>query len=149
MEDKPLNLKQTLFVGYYTEGETKGNCKQSMLKAGYKAGYAIKWAGCFIGAIRGLREAIDDRLADITGYKNLCIEVVGANFLENRRLAKDKGDIGQMNRADENLGKHVGLYALDNAQKAEEAKLDEVTAKEAGRIANILNLEATRKGKVG
>ena len=60
--DKPLNYRQTLFVDYYTtDPDTQGNCEASMLKAGYKAGYARKWAGKYIRAIRGIKEAIDEK----------------------------------------------------------------------------------------
>lgn len=54
-----MNLKQTLFVTYYTEGETKGNCEQSMLKAGYKPGYARGHCGTFIVANSCVQKAVD------------------------------------------------------------------------------------------
>ena len=60
-----MNLKQTLFVTYYTEGDTKGNCEQSMLKAGYKAGYARSHCGTFIGANRCIKEAVNKALEAI------------------------------------------------------------------------------------
>ena len=64
--DKPLNYRQTLFVDYYTtDPDTQGNCEASMLKAGYKAGYARKWAGKYIRAIRGIKEAIDEKTQEI------------------------------------------------------------------------------------
>ena len=143
------SLKQTLFVAYYTEGDTKGNCEQSMLKAGYKKGYARKNAGKYIQAITGIKEAIDKAVKEVKewmeGGKELCDRL----FEDRYTACVAKNDNTNAIRCLENKAKNVGYYALDNAQKAEQVKLDKAEAAEARRIANIINLEEARKGKAG
>ncbi len=76
-------------------------------------------------------------------------ELVDKLFEDQYKDSKQAKDRTNAIRCVENKAKNVGYYALDNAQKAEQVKLDQAEAVEVGRIANILNLEAARKGKVG
>jgi phage terminase small subunit len=132
-----MNPKQKLFVTYYTEGETKGNCEQSMLKAGYKEGYARKWSGVFIGAIRGIKEAVDNRLKEIIECQEITIEVLNKEFKRVYDMCLEANDRTNAVRILENWGKHTGYNELDNIQKVQERKLDERQQAEANRLANL------------
>ena len=147
------NFKQTLFVAYYTEGDTKGNCEQSMLKAGYKKGYARKNAGKYIQAITGIKKAIEDKIKAINiAWEDRILRVnnrLDAEIAKTTNISSLCLLVNAQKGYVDMQAKNEGKYALDNAQKAEKVKLDEAEAKEVGRIANILNLEAARKGKAG
>ena len=150
-----MNGRQKLFVKYYTEGETKGNATASAVKAGYKWKFANQAAPRLLGHVR-IEEAISLRLEYIDKAEKLTIESVNADFEYAKEQCKAKrGDksvlIDKTNyvRICENQAKHVGFYGADNAQKVEQVKLDQAEATEAQRIANILNIEDARKGKVG
>jgi len=140
-----MNLKQQLFVTYYTEGDTKGNCEQSMLKAGYKPGYARKNSGKYIQAITGIKEAIDDAVNDIkewmSGSRKLCDKL----FMERYGACVARNDNTNAIRCVENKAKNVGYYALDNAQRTEQTKLDETKRKEVKRIAKLLNEDTIKE----
>jgi hypothetical protein len=73
---------------------------------------------CSIG-FRNLRiqKAIAEERNRIDIENAVTVEVVRANFLEDRQFAKDKGNISNMVRVDENLAKNCGFYDIDNKQK--------------------------------
>jgi hypothetical protein len=144
-----MNLKQTMFVKYYTEGDTKGNCEQSMLKAGYKSQYARGHCGTFIVASSCVKKAIEDAVKEVKEWMEGGKELLDRLFEERYRACVSKKDNTNAIRCLENKAKNVGYYAADNAQRTEQVKLDEAEAKEARKIANILNLEDAKKGKVG
>lgn len=148
-----MNFKQTLFVQYYTEGDTKGNCEQSMISAGYKRGYARFNCGRFITANNGIQQAIDYRLKALENNKKNTIETVNADFEFAKLQCKNKEgkliDRTNFIRICENQAKNADYYLADNQSKTEQAKLTEIQRVEADRIARILNLEDARKGKVG
>jgi len=127
---KILNYRQTLFVKYYTsDKETKGNCYASMIKAGYKHGYAIKWSGCFIGEIRGIKEAIEAETAKIESQDVNSREFVTREMLAQYNKNKDSRPTEAI-RALENLGKNCGWFAEDNAQQVEASQLTEQQRKD-------------------
>jgi len=135
MPDKPLNYRQSLFIKYYTDGDTKGNCYTSMVKAGYKKGYALKWSGCYIGDIRGIKEAIVAETALIEAERldsRVFIDNQFKDLLAECRLKHDRVNAA---RVLENMAKNRGYYALDNEQKTEQAKLTEAQKEEAKRYA--------------
>lgn len=102
---------------YYTEGDTKGNLTQSMLSSGYSDSYA-KTACNVLSRNVEFNRAVEARKAIIEKAESVTIESVRANFIEDRQLCLDAYDRTNLIRVDENLAKHVGLYGIDNAQKA-------------------------------
>lgn len=134
-----MNFKQTLFISYYTEGETKGNCEQSMLKAGYKAGYARKWSGCYIGAIRGIKKAIEDKIKAINIAWEDRISRVNARLDAEIAKTTNISSLCLLVNAQKGYvdmqAKNEGKYALDNAQRTEQDKLTEVQVEEAKQYA--------------
>ena len=148
MIDKPLNLKQTLFLGFYMEGETKGKCEQSMLKAGYKKGYARTNCGRYITAINGVQKAIDEAIEYLQiAWKDRINAVISRlqREIDNTTSVSSlcllvNAQKGYMDMQ----AKNQGEYGADNAQRTEQAKLDQAVVKEAQKIATILNLEDAR-----
>ena len=137
-----MNLKQTLFVTYYTEGDTKGNCYRSMIKAGYKERYAFGHSGTFIVVNSCIQDAIKARLQAIEKVEKLTIETVNADFEYAKRQCRiEKGALSVLAdrtnfiRICENQAKHVGFYGADNLQRTEQAKLTDEQVKEAKRYA--------------
>ena len=118
------------------------NKSKALINAGYKESYA----NC------GRREVV---------YKNVqVIAEIGkirqniAVKEENSREFVTKEYLTQYNKRKDNktahaylrdLAKNCGWFALDNAQKVEQVKLDKAEAVEVDRIANILNLEVARR----
>ena len=125
-----MKARQKDTVKYYCDGETKGNWSASLRLAGYSDNYS-KVGGYKLLEKGRIKEAIVKERNRIDVENAVTVEVVRANFLEDRQLAKDKGDIGNMVRADENLGKNCGFYGIDNAQKQPQ-------------IANIAFIDGTR-----
>lgn len=125
MTNKPLNYRQSLFVKYYTDGDTKGNCYASMIKAGYKRGYALKWSGKYIGDIRGIKDAVKAETALIEADR-----LDSRVFIDNKfkgLLAKCElaGDRVNATRCLENMAKNRGYYQADNEQRQEKTALTE------------------------
>ena len=134
-----MNLKQTLFLAYYTDGDTKGNCEQSMLRAGYKKGYARTNCGRYITATNGLQKAIESKVKAI---KVLWKD--GIDYVITRLRTEIKGTtsvsalcllVNAQKGYMDMQAKNEGQYAADNAQRTEEAKLSEVQVKEAKEYA--------------
>ena len=123
MTDKPLNYRQSLFVKYYTDGDTKGNCEASMVKAGFGKGYARKQAGQYIRAIKGISDAIAAETALIEVERldsRVFIDNQFKSLLQECLIRKDRVNAA---RCLENMAKHRGYYAEDNAQQAEQTVL--------------------------
>ena len=142
-----MNENRQIFVNTY-------------LTNGYNATQAYKTAypncksgqdrcGHFLLSIPEIKKAVDKAKKELAGWLNAGRELCDKLFEDQYKASIKAKDRTNAIRCVENKAKNLGYYALDNAQKAEQAKLDEVTAKEAGRIANILNLEAARKEKAG
>ncbi len=142
-----MNENRQIFVNTY---QTNGyNATQAYKVAYPKCKSGHKQAGQRLLTFVDIKEAIDKAKKDLQEWLKGGCELCDKLFEEQYQasvLAKDRTNAI---RCVENKAKNVGYNALDNAQKAEEAKLDQKVAKEAGRIANILNLEAARQGKVG
>ena len=93
-------------------------------------------------ALSKAKKGLEDWLK---GNRELCDKL----FSERYYACIARNDNTNAIRCVENKAKNVGYYALDNAQKAEQVKLEAAEAKEARRIANIISLEEARKGKTG
>ena len=111
-----MKQRQKDAVKYYCSGETKGNWSASLRLAGYSDNYS-KVGGYKLLEKDSMQKAIADERNRIDVENGVTIEVVRANFLEDRQLAKDKGNISNMVRVDENLAKNCGFYDIDNEQK--------------------------------
>jgi len=143
-----MNFKQTLFVQYYTEGETKGNCLKSMVAAGYTEKGAKNNCGRFITVNNGIQKAIDYRLKALEGKKKNTIETVNADFEYAKDQCKNKDgnliDRATYVRICENQAKNADYFAADNASKTEQEVLTEARKKEAERYAKWRLLEGLK-----
>ena len=141
--DKPLNYRQSLFVKYYTDGDTKGNAYKSALKAGYGKSMAVQAGTLLVG---------NCRLKPVIEAKTLRIEAEDGNSRENvtkamhkaAQICLNKGDMVGFIRAQENLGKNCGWYAEDNAQQREKAELSAEAKEEAIQYAEWRLLQETK-----
>ena len=80
----------------------------------------------------------------LKGGRELCDKL----FEDQYKASDTAKDRTNAIRCIENKAKNVGYYALDNAQKAEEAELTEVRKKEAKRLARLLNEDTVRRDNV-
>jgi len=140
-----MNLKQQLFVGLYTEGETKGNCAASMRKAGYSKGYVTGHCGTYIVGSSCIQDGIDKAMKYIEGWKNGGRELCDRLFSAQYKASINAKDRTNAIRCVENKAKNVGYYAEDNAQRAEKAKLTAVQVEEAKKYAQWRLLKGLSK----
>ena len=139
-----MNLRQQQFVAYYTEGETKGNCYQSMIKAGYKERYAFGHAGTYIVVNSCIQEAIKqkEKALEIT-LRDRVLRNIDRLQTEIEQT-KQKTTLCTLINAQKGLmdmqAKNEGFYAADNAQRQEQAKLTKAEEDAAHKIARIINL---------
>jgi len=111
-----MKQRQKDAVRYYCSGETKGNWSASLRLAGYSENYS-KVGGYKLLEKDSMQKALAEEKNRIDVKDEISIQIVRDNFLEDRRLAKDKDSIGNMVRVDENLAKNCGFYDIDNKQK--------------------------------
>lgn len=143
MADKQLTGRQELFVGYYCEGETAGNVKQSMLKAGFTSAYAEHGAH-IIMSYGVVSDAIAGRQGEIEDYEAITIESVNKAFAVQLALCIAAKDRPTAARILENQGKHVGYYREDNLQTTQQRELSDSEVEAAQRIAAIANREGIK-----
>ncbi len=142
-----MNENRQIFVNtYQTNGYNATEAYRvayPKCKAGHQqAGSRLLSNVVIQDAISKAKKALEEWLK---GGRELCDKLFEDQYKASV-IAKDRTNAI---RCVENKAKNVGYYALDNAQKAEQVKLDAAEAKEARRIANIINLEEARKGKAG
>jgi len=145
--DKPLNYRQSLFVKYYTDGDTKGNATASALKAGYKWKYANQACRFLLGInkIKATIEAVDAKIEveDVNTRENVTKAMLNA-----AQICLAKRDMVGYIRAYENLGKNCGWFAEDNAQQQEKAELSVEEKEEAIQYAEWRLLQEARQNDV-
>ena len=108
---------------YFLEGPTKGNMSASMRKAGYSLNYANHRGDDLLKNVEFIT-GLKQRRAEIDRKEGISIEVITANFAEDRFLCEIANDRAGMIRVDENYAKHVGFFEKDNLQRTEQVKLD-------------------------
>ena len=118
-----MKQRQMDAVRYYCRGETKGNWSASLRLAGYSDNYS-KVGGYKLLEKDSMQKALAEERNRIDIKDEISIVVVRSNFIEDRQLAKDKGNISNMVRVDENLAKNCGFYGIDNEQKQPQTILD-------------------------
>ena len=121
--DKPLNLRQSLFVKYYLDGDTKGNAYKSAIKAGYSHKFALQAAPRLLENV-SIKPAMEAKQAVMEAEDVNSREFVTKSFLELAKTTKGK-DNGTYTRALENLAKNSGWYEADNEQQREHSELNE------------------------
>lgn len=124
MKEKPLNYRQSLFVKYYTDGDTKGNQLQSAIKAGYTKKYATQACVFLLDNIR-VKEAIAAETALIDAERLDSRVFIDNQFKSLLLECQQKHDRVNAARCLENMAKHRGYYAADNEQKSEQKALNE------------------------
>ena len=113
-----MKQRQMDAIKYYCSGETKGNWSASLRLAGYSDNYS-KVGGYKLLEKDSMQKALAEERNRIDIKDEISIEVVRSNFIEDRQLAKDKGNISNMVRADENLAKHCNFYSADNNSRGQ------------------------------
>ena len=142
-----MNENRQIFINAYL---TNGYNATQAYKTAYpncKSGWSAH--GARLIAIGSIKEAITkakEQLEEwLKGGRELCDRL----FEDQYKASITAKDRTNAIRCVENKAKNVGYYALDNAQRTEQAKLDKTEAKELQRIANILNFESAKRGKAG
>ena len=142
-----MNENRQIFVNTYL---TNGYNATEAYKTAYpncKSGHQQSSSSLLL--IPVIKEAIDKAKKGLEEWLKGGIELCDRLFRERYEACVAKDDNTNAIRCLENKAKNVGYNALDNAQKAEQVKLDKAEVAEARRIANIINLDEARKGKAG
>ena len=112
---KKLTPKQDRFCHEYM---VDCNATQAAIRAGYSKKTAGKIASHLV-----VKSSIKQRIKELQKAQEKRLDYgsddVVQGFIDVTRRAKKAKDLGNENRALENLGKHLGIYNEDNRQKAE------------------------------
>ena len=128
-----MNEKRQIFINtYLTNGY---NATQAYKKAYPECKAGHQQAGSRLLSNVVIQKAITKAKTDLeewmSGSRKLCDRL----FMERYTATVAKNDNTNAIRCIENKAKNVGYYALDNAQRVEQAKLDEQQTKEAKEYA--------------
>ena len=117
-KQRPLTAKQEKFTQEY---QVDLNATQAAIRAGYAANSinAFRVIGCTNLTKVNVKAEIQRLKAETTKRIEITADDVVLSFVDVARRAKIKDDLGNENRALENLGKHVGVFEADNAQKGD------------------------------
>ena len=115
-----LSYRQLVFCNEYLANG--GNCLQAMLTAGYKEKYAYHHNTKMLENV-GIKVYLEAKRAQIE-QKTEQIAVMNKadcinRFVDIANRAKEKSDLSNENRAIDNVGRIIGAYAEDNAQKVQ------------------------------
>ena len=142
-----MNENRQIFVNTY---QANGYNATEAYRTAYpncKSGH--KQAGQRLLTFVDIKEAISKVKRELEEWLKGGRELCDKLFEDQYKASIKAKDRTNAIRCVENKAKNVGYYALDNAQRTEQAKLDQTEVKEAKRIANILNLDSIRQGKAG
>jgi len=115
--NKPLTLRQNLFIQYYTSNEkTKGNATQSAVSAGYTWNFANQASIRLLGNIR-IKQAVEANLAVIDSKDKDSRGFIDNEFSLCLSRSKAAGNEQAVIKCLENMGKNRGYFETDNAQK--------------------------------
>ena len=100
------------------------NATQAAIRAGYAAKSINTARLCnIIGPTNLVKISVKDEIQRLKAVQSektgITAENVVKSFVDVARRAKVKDDLGNENRALENLGKHVGVFEADNTQKGD------------------------------
>ncbi len=121
MKDKPLTAKQQRFCEQY---QIDLNATQAAIRAGYGANSvnAFRVIGCHNLMKANVKAELARLRADITEKIGLTAQYV-LDKLKKIAEATEHSNPTVSVRALELLGKHKGIFELDNAQKASEVRI--------------------------
>ena len=140
MDNGELNYRQTLYVKYFTsDKECKGNAYKSAKKAGYTERTAQRAPEQLSRNIK-IKQAIAVELALIEAEDQDSRVFIDNQFKALLAQCLKRNDRTNAARVLENMAKNRGYYALDNAQRQEQAKLTKAEEDAAHKIARIINL---------
>ena len=142
-----MNENRQIFVNTYLTNDYNATEAYRIAYPNCKSGHQQAGSRLLLSVV--VKEAIDKAKRELQEWLKGGRELCDKLFEDQYKASVTAKDRTNAIRCVENKAKNVGYYALDNAQKAEEAKLEQTEAKEVNRIANILNLESVRKGKAG
>jgi len=95
------------------------NATQATIRAGYSPKWADRQATQLLGDTR-VQVYIQQRQVALREKTEITQEEVVCTFRELRDEARDAKDFGNALRANENLGKHLGIYAPEEAKQSGE-----------------------------
>ena len=111
---KKLTPKQDSFCQEYM---VDCNATQAAIRAGYSKRTAGKIASHLV-----VKSSIKQRIKELQEAQKKRLDYgsddVVQGFIDVTKRAKKAKDLGNENRALENLGKHLGIYEKDNSQQA-------------------------------
>ena len=141
MADRPLTNKQRIFA----EGITRGlSGVQAAMQAGYKGNdNVLAQIGHKMVRNGKVKAVIDKRCAEIEAETDYNVKKWREDTREARKLANESKNYSAVAAFDRLLGQHMGVFELDNKQKAEQRQLTEKEAEHARRLANIMLREGT------
>lgn len=141
-----MNENRQIFVNTYL---TNGYNATQAYKTAYpncKSGWSAH--GARLIAIDSVKQAVNKAKEELVEWLKGGRELVDKLFSDQYKASVKAKDRTNAVRCVENKAKNVGYYALDNAQKVEEAELTEVRKKEAKRLARLLNEDTVRQDNV-
>lgn len=120
-KQRPLTAKQEKFCQEYM---IDLNATQAAIRAGYAAKSINTERLCnIIGPTNLVKFSIKAEIqrlkAEISKRVEITVDSVVKSFADVARRAKVKEDLGNENRALENIGKHFGVFEADNSQKGD------------------------------
>ena len=97
------------------------NATQAAIRAGYAAHSvnAFRVIGCTNLMKVNVKAEIQRLKAETAKRIEITADDVVLSFVDLAKRAKVKDDLGNENRALENIGKHFGVFEADNAQKGD------------------------------
>ena len=122
----------------YLEGDTKGNMKQSMLKADYSESYSTH-RGDDMWKNVDFQAELADRRAEIEAGDDKRIEVLDKQWNELYQASIGANDRTNTARVLENKSKHEGYYGRDHEQANEARQLSDKREEAAKWAAKLLN----------
>ena len=128
-----MNENRQIFVNTYM---TNGYNATQAYKTAYpncKSGQDR--CGHFLLSIPEIKKAVDKAKEELRGWLKAGRELCDKLFEDQYKASVKAKDRTNAIRCVENKAKNMGYYALDNAQKTEQVKLDEVQVEEAKQYA--------------
>lgn len=128
-----MNENRQIFVNTYLTNDYNATEAYKTAYPNCKSGHQQAGSRMLLNVV--IKEAISKAKKDLEGWLNAGRELCDKLFNDQYKASITAKDRTNAIRCVENKAKNVGYYALDNAQKAEKTKLDEVQVEEAKQYA--------------
>lgn len=141
-----MNENRQIFVNTYLTNSYNATQAYKVAYPNCKSGH--KQAGQRLLTFVDVKEAVSKAKTELENWLNAGRELCDKLFQDQYKACIKAKDRTNAIRCVENKAKNLGYYALDNAQRTEKAKLTEVQALEAKRLARLLNDDTIKQGNV-